>query len=159
MPFNESRLQAACEQAGITLCARPANHYQLRGPVLTVNYYPLSKNRTCYVNGAVNGINNCDIKTAITIATGEYSKRVANGKQSRNAIKWGKRIKRKMLAVDPRCYWCKVTLSAPTATLEHIVPLDKGGSNRDDNLALACAHCNQSRGNSLQPPPVSEASS
>ena len=33
------------------------------------------------------------------------------------------------------------------ATVEHIVPSSKGGSNHPSNLAIACDKCNSSRGN------------
>ncbi|PZU95893.1 MAG: HNH endonuclease [Leptolyngbya sp.] len=32
--------------------------------------------------------------------------------------------------------------------VEHIIPLAKGGSNQDDNLALACRSCNLRKGTS-----------
>lgn len=33
------------------------------------------------------------------------------------------------------------------ATIEHIVPLSKGGANSRENRRLACRKCNQERGN------------
>ena len=37
----------------------------------------------------------------------------------------------------------------PGVTLEHIVPTSLGGGNGCDNLALACARCNQQKGSRL----------
>ena len=34
-------------------------------------------------------------------------------------------------------------------TIEHKIPLSKGGSNRDDNLTVSCFECNQKRKNNL----------
>ena len=34
-----------------------------------------------------------------------------------------------------------------SATIEHIVPKSKGGSNLRANFMAVCSHCNQSRGN------------
>lgn len=58
-----------------------------------------------------------------------------------------------------RCTWCcRRMVDAPIhpkrncerhMTLEHLVPLDLGGSHDLDNLALACFKCNNYRGNSL----------
>jgi hypothetical protein len=31
-------------------------------------------------------------------------------------------------------------------TVDHIVPLVEGGADREDNLALACFHCNRQKG-------------
>lgn len=38
-------------------------------------------------------------------------------------------------------------------TIEHLLPKSLGGSNALSNLRLACFTCNNSRGNSLFPPP------
>ena len=34
-----------------------------------------------------------------------------------------------------------------TATIEHIVPISKGGSNLRANFMAVCSHCNNERGN------------
>jgi 5-methylcytosine-specific restriction endonuclease McrA len=44
------------------------------------------------------------------------------------------------------CFWCEVGLTSATRTLDHLVPLSKGGSNRLDNLVLSCEPCNAERG-------------
>jgi len=59
------------------------------------------------------------------------------------------------------CCWCKRLLlpegsrhtRAGAATIEHVIPRNKGGSHSWDNLALACFECNQRRGDNLGPPP------
>ena len=43
------------------------------------------------------------------------------------------------------CAYCGATLTEATATLDHIIPRGKGGSNGLSNLRLACAPCNHSR--------------
>ncbi|MCP4407481.1 MAG: HNH endonuclease [Gammaproteobacteria bacterium] len=48
---------------------------------------------------------------------------------------------------EGRCIYCGAFLSAKTATAEHIVPTSRGGSDRADNIAAACADCNSVRGN------------
>jgi len=55
-------------------------------------------------------------------------------------------IKRQLLEQDPHCKWCGATLTAKTATLEHVIPLSVGGTNDPNNIALACAACNNKRG-------------
>lgn len=50
-----------------------------------------------------------------------------------------------------RCCWCGcATVPEPnkrnSVTVEHILPRSMGGSNDMDNLAAACARCNQKRG-------------
>ena len=55
-----------------------------------------------------------------------------------------------------KCYWCKRTMTFDwpppgqprppnVATIEHIVPLSRGGLHDWSNLALACNSCNTSR--------------
>jgi hypothetical protein len=34
-------------------------------------------------------------------------------------------------------------------TVDHVIPLDRGGSNSLDNLALACFHCNRRKSNQI----------
>lgn len=38
------------------------------------------------------------------------------------------------------CAYCKLT-DGPFH-IDHIIPVSRGGSNQDDNLCVACAHCN-----------------
>lgn len=52
-----------------------------------------------------------------------------------------------------KCIHCKKKLTLDVdgsplsqATVEHIVPRTKGGTNAPDNLAIACARCNQGKG-------------
>lgn len=43
-----------------------------------------------------------------------------------------------------RCVYCNVTLSHKTATIDHIVPVSKGGSRGSVlNMVLSCVECNQ----------------
>jgi hypothetical protein len=52
-----------------------------------------------------------------------------------------------------KCTYCGKQLTRFSATLDHIQPVSKGGSNGIDNLVTACLLCNSSRGNR----PVMEA--
>lgn len=44
-----------------------------------------------------------------------------------------------------RCYWCGVKVGR-SYHVDHVVPLARGGSNGPENLVIACARCNCSRG-------------
>lgn len=48
------------------------------------------------------------------------------------------------------CWYCEKPFG-PTRlrTVDHILPLSKGGSNKVKNLRLACYQCNKARGNSV----------
>lgn len=56
------------------------------------------------------------------------------------------RVRARLFERNDRCHWCKKQLRPDTATLEHLLPLSRGGSNDETNLALACGECNQERG-------------
>ena len=47
-----------------------------------------------------------------------------------------------------RCMYCLVLLHPPSdnATVDHVVALSKGGTNRSSNLVAACLVCNDAKG-------------
>lgn len=47
-----------------------------------------------------------------------------------------------------KCWWCGCKLNSGYH-LDHIIPLDRGGSNWPNNIVIACSRCNQSRQNKL----------
>lgn len=48
----------------------------------------------------------------------------------------------------PQCFWCAVPFSSRVlATLDHIIPRRKGGTDSLPNLVLACTPCNEYRSN------------
>ena len=58
------------------------------------------------------------------------------------------------------CVWCHKSIPFEIATIEHVIPIAKGGLRNDRrNLALACAPCNQVRGSSMGPPDPSRVQS
>lgn len=46
-----------------------------------------------------------------------------------------------------RCHYCREERRG--RTVDHIVPLARGGSNRKENLIPACGPCNQAKGNAM----------
>lgn len=57
-------------------------------------------------------------------------------------------IRARILARDEvTCQYCGAT-DLPM-DVDHVVPLTRGGSNKDDNLVTACYSCNRSKGNKL----------
>jgi hypothetical protein len=59
------------------------------------------------------------------------------------------KFRRHALLLYPYCQWCGCSLTAETATTDHLIPLSRDGSNEWDNLCLACFDCNQRRKNDL----------
>jgi HNH endonuclease len=59
-----------------------------------------------------------------------------------------KRIKADVIERDGSlCCYCDQVLSIEELTMEHLIPYSKGGSFNATNLTVACAICNQKRGN------------
>lgn len=45
-----------------------------------------------------------------------------------------------------RCVYCNAPVKIGTATLDHVVARENGGSNRADNLLTSCKDCNEHKG-------------
>lgn len=122
-------------------------HFQIIG-VFLVNYYP-SKN-TYYVQGSNKKLTYSNLEHLSKVALGEAE---LNGQAGKRGKRGGSSKKKRQLlwnAGHKRCFVCGGQLeSADSSTLEHKVPLAKGGSNRRDNLTLSHHDCNQKRGNAF----------
>lgn len=44
------------------------------------------------------------------------------------------------------CYYCGKRVNKDEATVDHIIPVNKGGTNNADNLVCACSSCNTVKG-------------
>ncbi len=54
-----------------------------------------------------------------------------------------------LLSVDPHCYLCRKHLTEKTATLDHVIPRSKKGTNDKKNLKLCCKTCNTAKADTL----------
>ncbi len=135
-------------------------HWQIRGGKFIVDFHLTGKGVTVCVNSlnVRNRYRKADraLQAAIEVAhaiigPGQYC--ITTKSRNRPRTKRGKAIKAWLFAKSDRCYWCDHPLtlavdgvwSENLATLEHLIPLSKGGTNGLDNLALACAKCNNER--------------
>ena len=48
-----------------------------------------------------------------------------------------------------RCVYCATPLTPESATLDHVLPLSRGGTHAPGNLVIACHDCNQLKGDAL----------
>lgn len=46
----------------------------------------------------------------------------------------------------PICGYCGERIAEDQVTLDHIVPVSRGGTDRQDNMILSCISCNQKKG-------------
>jgi hypothetical protein len=121
-------------------------HYQIIGSHFVVNFYPTKQ--TYYVNGAVSKSHYNKIEDLILIANGEKEEVLSEKKHQRKELKG---LKNKVKKRHKMCYICKKPFNAENKpTLEHKIPLSKGGSNREDNLVASCLECNRKKGDSLK---------
>ena len=139
-----AKFKGIVEKAGLEALDYGNNHWQIKGGAVMVNYYPST--RTAYANGTVRGIKDCSVGKAIDLAKSGPKSSLEKAKRFGNYQK----DKDRLMRINPRCRWCGTLLTEKTATIDHIIPLGKGGSNRHDNLTLACEPCNKSKADSLE---------
>ena len=48
-----------------------------------------------------------------------------------------------------RCVYCATPLTPESATIDHVLPLSRGGTHAPGNLVVACHDCNQLKGDQL----------
>lgn len=118
-------------------------HFQIMGRVM-VNYYPMSKRKSAYISGTTKAVLGVEIKQAF-----ELSQRLPEGLPVAKRKSSYRKIKSKMLKKSVKCHWCGGILNAATATIDHVVPLSRGGLDHHNNRVLCCYNCNQKRGNSM----------
>jgi transcription elongation factor Elf1 len=139
------QLETAAKKFGATLIDCGAGHWQIRGALL-VNYYPESKRRSAYVAGTVGGREYVSSEEAVAMAfevppmSANQDKRRKNSKVKRQQI--GERM-------GWFCFWCNAQLTLASSTLEHKIPLARGGLDNANNRVLACKKCNNSRGHNM----------
>jgi len=136
--------ETLCKKHGVELIARPNGHHQIKGKLL-VNYYPDA--RSAYIAGTKAGRKGVDWHTAIQMSNEQP---VAFGKKDSRSKKGYRKDRARLIKKGvTNCHWCNTPLTLDSSTLEHIIPLDLGGLDNDNNKTLACNKCNQERGNSM----------
>ncbi len=142
--YTKPYMQELCAEKGIELIDKGNGHLQLKGDLL-VNYYPLSKDKSAYVAGtkkAVKGVIPSDAVNMCMQAP-NMAKNVNRDKRSGSSRKMRWRMLKKGIN---KCRWCTKPLNLDNSTVEHIVPLARGGLDNPNNRTLACKQCNDLRG-------------
>lgn len=139
------------EQLGIEVKDCGRGHYQILGK-LVVNYYPLSKTRTAYISKTNSGLKHIEPEDAFRM-----SQEAPTGLEATPRKKGGyTKIKKALYKKTNVCYWCMKKLACGEATVDHVVPLSRGGLDHHTNRVLCCLSCNQARGNKM--PEIAEYS-
>ena len=96
--------------------------------------------------GNLNSITCSDICYAVYRGKGRkfrrYANRTGHGSQF-TAADWYRMIRR----AGYRCMYCSRKFEPEQLTLDHIVPLSRGGSHSTGNVGPSCAKCNVHKGN------------
>lgn len=150
MTFEQFRKKA--EESGLEAHDKGNGHWQIIGGDFLVNYYPFAKKgASIYVQGMKMGFKGT-ANRAIACATNLPGE--CGARDKRRGSKSRARKKRLFKKIQ-HCHWCGVPLvldkvratdEVKFATLEHIIPLGKGGLDNMNNMTLACAACNHARG-------------
>jgi len=139
-------LSVLAARKGVEVIEKPNGHVQLKGPLL-VNYYPNSKSKSAYVAGtkkALKGVTPEDaVNMCFEVPVLQTARPVKRSSKSRER-------RRKMLAkgIDT-CCWCGTPLTLDNSTIEHVIPLARGGLDNANNRKLACKKCNEERGSDM----------
>ncbi len=56
---------------------------------------------------------------------------------------------KRLLTKSKRCYWCLKPLDLTQKTIDHIIPIARGGCHTNSNLVVSCFPCNQRKGTKL----------
>lgn len=140
-------LREIAKQAGATVIEKVSGHYHIQGKLL-VNYWPNSKKRTAHVDGTVGSKTNVTPKEAVIMAFTKPA-RVKKGEKRDIRDEDYASDRRSLLTKSNQCHWCGQFLILRTSTLDHRVPLSRGGLDNACNWVLACLHCNSLRADDM----------
>lgn len=124
-------------------------HVQIYGPLL-VNYYPDSRKKTAYIGGTKVGIHGVSPEQALSLAFRAPAVTESPDQRGRQRSA-RKRLLKKAACISGKykCMWCPGLFPKDDLTVEHIIPLARGGLDNDNNKGLACRPCNQARGHDM----------
>ena len=134
-----------CEKAGLKAKECSPYHWQVFGGKFLVNYFNGRRGRTVYVGQTTHGIPGSDeiaIRCAKELPKVECDDRKPFGY---------KKFKKRMFKKSNICYLCLRSMTFEEASVDHVIPLSKGGLNHHNNYRLAHERCNQQKGNNDHP--------
>ncbi|MDP2322523.1 MAG: HNH endonuclease domain-containing protein [Gammaproteobacteria bacterium] len=144
------QLHKAAEKAGLSVEQMSPHHFRIIGGAFPVDYYPLSRRRTAYVDGTNHGKAHVTPEQAVNMAVKAppilpYELRSDRKTRKKSRI-------RSLFSRQNLCHWCRLPMQIENseaddyATIEHVIPLARGGLDHSKNRVLAHAKCNHERG-------------
>lgn len=134
-------LESLCAANDIELRQPEEFHFQLIG-VRLVNYYPTSKKRCVYINAEKRRINQVTPAQAVNLA---LSLEINDKPKKKKSVGRGKKETFFKGHEKLPCFYCGKLVDRDEATIDHVVPLSKGGPNAPGNKVIACHKCNQAK--------------
>jgi len=122
-----------------------AYHFHLKG-VFLINIYPTTD--SYYIQGTNHKYKFSSLDELCLLALGEINCPTSPEGSKRKSLRY---MKQKKFNQSNICFFCGTEISSvDVATVEHKIPLSRGGSNRSDNISLSHDECNQKRKNNLK---------
>jgi len=142
------QIRRYAKERGAIVTDLGSGHFQIRGSLL-VNYYPLSRRKTAYVASTKRGRYNVTPEEAVNIAF--VAPPIATGPRDKDRRHGKSRQQRRRLfrVSGPHCHWCRKLLTIDTSTIEHKIPLARGGLDNANNRVLSCGPCNWTRSHNM----------
>lgn len=134
-------IRVQCAQLGLELRSMGNGHYQIHGGRYLVNFYP--RTGTAYVQGMSHGIP-VKHKNVASLANVPIKTKAVKRRQGGY-----RKVKCRMLRRDSKCHYCRCNLTEDTATVDHFIPLSKGGLDNPNNRVLACDGCNKGKADAM----------
>lgn len=111
--------------------------------------YDLELNKKWYQNNKEKHLNDIKLwrrknKDKATIIINNYRARKAKA----GGTFTKEDIDKKLSYQNNLCWWCDKEMNKKYS-IDHIIPLSRGGSNYPDNIVICCISCNASKGNKL----------
>lgn len=150
----EVLLRDAAKDRGAIVKEVSPGHFQIRGQLL-VNYYPFSAKRTVYIDGTKTGHKHVSPSSAVDMAFTAPPLASADRRDSRSRSgKYQRWKRRQWMKGNRNCHYCGLptvrTIGHPDQmTVDHHVPLARGGLDNANNFVVAHARCNQERGHDM----------
>jgi 5-methylcytosine-specific restriction protein A len=69
----------------------------------------------------------------------DIAREKAKARQLRHTAWWSRKVQ------SGECYYCGHNVGAKNLTMDHIVPLSRGGKSKKGNLVPACKECNNKK--------------
>jgi len=132
-----------CLEVGLVALDRGKGHWQVKGKLL-VNFYP--DKGTIYIAGTTKGVYVEGIEQVIK-ATDTLPDAFSSEWFKREERKQNTKHKQRLFRAHPYCHICGLKVEYKEASVDHMIPLSKGGLNNANNFKLAHISCNQERGN------------